>query len=504
MSEEISYKAKVSQKKQLSGIWIIPLLALGIGLWMLYQHINNTGPQIQLILPTADGLEVGKTQIKALNVNVGVITKITLSENYDFIIAKAQMSKDAERMLKDDSFFWVVKPRIGKEGVSGLETLLSGSYIQLQPGSSHVYRDSFKVLEQPPVAPADAKGLRVILKHREAGKLSVGDPVIYEGFTVGRVENANYNVDKKEASYQLFIFSPYDKLVTTTVHFWLSSGINLKMNAEGIDVKVPSLESILKGGVTFGSVDESATGNIISEQMYEFQLFNDIEQIREGMFNDYVEFVMLFDESVRGLQPNAPVEYRGLRIGTVSQVPLRIGTSSHSISSSKIPVLVKIELGRVYNDSRLFDPVTLKKSMEKEFLLGLRGTLKIGNLLTGSLYIDTDYQSANNTFVFEQFNGYPVFPTVAGGFSQVQKQLSELLDKINQLPVEETVENLNSTLKVLETALSGVTPDSSVYHQLEETLKETKSVMQDLKPIIKKINEKPNSLIFGDGNLERS
>ncbi|KFK57260.1 paraquat-inducible protein B, partial [Vibrio vulnificus] len=141
--------------------WIIPILALGIGLWMLFQHLNSTGPKIYRKLPTADGLEVGKTQIKALNVNVGVITDIALSENYDHIIATAQMSKDAQRMLREDSLFWVVKPRIGKDGISGLDTLLSGSYLQLQPGHGSQFQDSFTVLDLPPVAPTDAKGLRL-------------------------------------------------------------------------------------------------------------------------------------------------------------------------------------------------------------------------------------------------------------------------------------------------------------------------------------------------------
>ncbi|KDO13492.1 hypothetical protein DP83_18565, partial [Vibrio metoecus] len=150
MSDEPQVNAEITAQKQLSAIWIIPILALAMGLWMLFQYVNSTGPKITLILPTADGLEVGKTQIKALNVNVGVITDITLSENYDHIVATAQMSKDAERMLREDSLLWVVKPRIGREGISGLDTLLSGAYIQLQPGQSTAFQDQFTVMDLPP------------------------------------------------------------------------------------------------------------------------------------------------------------------------------------------------------------------------------------------------------------------------------------------------------------------------------------------------------------------
>ncbi len=151
MSDENNAAAQIKPQKQVSAIWIIPILALAMGAWMLFQYINSTGPEITLKLPTAEGIEVGKTEIKALNVKVGVITDVKLSEDYDHIIATAQMDKDADRMLREDSMFWVVKPRIGREGVSGLETLLSGAYVQLQPGKSKVKKSTLMCLTFHPL-----------------------------------------------------------------------------------------------------------------------------------------------------------------------------------------------------------------------------------------------------------------------------------------------------------------------------------------------------------------
>ncbi|ENM5738373.1 intermembrane transport protein PqiB [Vibrio mimicus] len=530
MSDEIQANADVTSQKQLSAIWIIPILALAMGLWMLFQYVNSTGPKITLILPTADGLEVGKTQIKALNVNVGVITDITLSENYDHIIATAQMTKDAERMLREDSLLWVVKPRIGREGISGLDTLLSGAYIQLQPGQSNTFQDKFTVMDLPPIAPSDAKGLRLILTSKEAGKLSVGDPVMYEGFTVGRVESTQFDVDSKKAHYQLFIFAPYDKLVSTRSFFWLNSGVNLQLNAEGLEFSLGSIESLLKGGVTFGLLQEEDSGQPITQQMTEFRLFDDVKQIREGMYDDYIEFVMMFDESVRGLKPSAPVEYRGLRIGTVSKVPLRTSTSNIDISTNRIPVLVRIELGRLYDNFNKADLPSLKSRMQQEFFKGLKASLKTGNLVTGALYIDTDYYPEEKIDGLRHFEGYPLFPTKQGGFAEVQKQVTDLLRKLNGLPMDDTLESLNSTLKTsekllasaerilkkqetqnlpadikaslkqLEATLGGFGPESTVYHELETTLKELNQVMAEFKPVLRTINEKPNALIFGDSD----
>lgn len=531
MSDEIQANAEVTSQKQLSAIWIIPILALAMGLWMLFQYVNSTGPKITLILPTADGLEVGKTQIKALNVNVGVITDITLSENYDHIVATAQMSKDAERMLREDTLFWVVKPRIGREGISGLDTLLSGAYIQLQPGKVSTSKAYFNVMDLPPVAPPDTKGLRLLLTSKEAGKLSVGDPVMYEGFTVGRVETTQFDVESKKAHYQLFVFAPYDKLVTSRTFFWLNSGVSLQLNAEGLEFSLGSVESLLKGGVTFGLLQEEDSGQLITQQMTEFRLFDDVKQIREGMYDDYIEFVMMFDESVRGLNPSAPVEYRGLRIGTVTKVPLRTRTSNIDINTKRIPVLVRIELGRLYDNFTAAELPALQQRMQDEFAKGLRASLKSGNIVTGALYIDMDYFSDEPTEQIARFDGYPVFPTKQGGFAEVQKQVTDLLRKVNQLPMDKTLLSLERTLQAserllisaerilnkqemqnlpvdiqaslrqLEQTISGLSPESTVYHELEMTLVDLKQIMSQLKPVVEQINSKPNSLVFGQDKI---
>lgn len=536
MSDKNKATAHVKSQKQVSTIWIVPLLALVMGAWMLFEYVNNTGPEITLRLPTAEGIEVGKTEIKSLNVKVGVITEVTLSDNYDYITAKASMNKDAERMLREDTLFWVVKPRIGKEGISGLETLLSGSYIQLQPGHSEKSERDFTVLDIPPVAPPDAKGLRIVLTHQEAGKLGVGDPVIYKGFTVGRVESTSLDINKQRARYQLFIFEPYDSLVRTKTNFWISSGMDLRLNTEGFEVKISSLETLLSGGVTFDTAPGEDTGPQVTEQMTQFRLFDDVKQAREGMYNDYIDFAMLFDESVRGLKPKAPVEYRGLRIGTVLQVPMRLPTPEEEGFASKVvPVLVRIEMGRIYDNFQSSSLEALKRKMKEDFSKGLRATLKTGSLLTGALYIDMDFFPGQNEFEAKEFQGYQVFPTVKGGFAQVERQVNELLVKLNNLPLEDTFSSLNSTLKTSERTLAsaekvaksidallkdkdtqalpadirqslqqmqktldGYGPDSTMYQEMQSTLKEIEQMMSEFQPVLRQLNEKPNSLVFGE------
>ncbi|CAE6894277.1 intermembrane transport protein PqiB [Vibrio alginolyticus] len=538
MSDENNTTAHIKPQKQISSVWVIPILALAMGAWMLFQYINSTGPQITLQLPTAEGIEAGKTEIRALNVKVGVITEVTLSKNYDHIIAKAQMNKDAKRMLRDDTMFWVVKPRIGRDGVSGLETLLSGAYIQLQPGKSEQEKEEFKVLDVPPVAAPDAEGLRLVLTHREAGKLGVGDPVIYKGFTVGRVEKTSFDVETRQALYQLFLFKPYDSLVRTGTKFWLNSGVDLQLNTEGFELKFGSLESLLTGGVTFDAIPGMDSGEPLTKDMESFRLYDDAKQLREGLYEEYIEFVMLFDESVRGLKAKAPVEYRGLRIGTVMRVPLRFPTQEESFSVKRIPVLVRIELGRLYEHFHMDSMEEHRDKLKQQFAKGLRATLKTGSLITGALYIDTDFYPDDKKYEPDEFLGLEVFPTMRGGFAQVQKQINDFLDKLNKLPMEDTLTSLNETLKTsertlasaervassidkllnqndtrqipadirqslqqLQKTLDGYGPNSTMYNELESTLKELEKVMTEFKPVLKQLNDKPNALVFGEDEV---
>ncbi|HIF9390810.1 TPA: intermembrane transport protein PqiB [Photobacterium damselae] len=534
MSDNKPTQAEVKNLKQVSAIWIIPIVALAIGIWMLAQYITSKGPEITLRMPTAEGIEVGKTQIKSLNVKVGVVTNIQLSDDYSYITVTARMNKDAERMLRDDTLFWVVKPRIGKEGISGLDTLLSGSYIELQPGKSDIKKHNFKVLDVPPIAPPDAKGLRVVLTNKEAGKLSVGDPVLYEGFTVGRVEQVSFNTNTKLANYHLFIFQPYDSLIQTTTKFWLASGVDFQMSASGINVKIGSLESLITGGVSFGLPDGVSSGEKVTTQNEKYRLYDNMKQVTEGMYDKYLPYVMLFKESIRGLQPGAPVEYRGVRIGTVEKVPFKLPTNKHGFSNKMIPILVHIELGRITQLGGHETLEGLKADLQEEFKTGLRATLKTGSLITGALFIDLNVDPDEKAPKLQSFDGYDIFPTKAGGFAEVQKQVTDLLKKLNNLPVEKTVNSLNSTLaateKTLQSAervtadldrllkqkdtqqlpadirqslkeiqhtLNSYGPNGAPYQNLEGALNQFQYVMQELQPVLKQINKKPNSLIFG-------
>jgi paraquat-inducible protein B len=532
-------QAKIKDKKQISAIWIVPMVAFAIGMWMLFQFISSKGAEVTITMPTAEGISIGKTEIKSLNVKVGVVTDITLSENYDYIEVKAMMNKGTERMLNDQTQFWVVKPRIGSGGASGLDTILSGSYIQILPGNSTTKQLNFTALELPPVTSLSTKGTRVILSHKEAGKLSVGDPVTYQGFTVGRVEKTSFNLEEKQAQYQLFIFEPYNDLLLSGSQFWLTSGIDVKLNADGFNIKLDSLESILSGGVTFGVPDGELAGQPIKDGLVQISLFDSYEQVQEGLYKQNVEFVMEFNESIRGLSSGAPVEYRGIRIGTVLQAPYNLTFSNNDTTGTKIQVLIKIEPDRFFDKNSGIYSTTLENASEQHFKNGLKGQLKNGNLLTGALFIDTEFGEPDPNYQLTQTDGYNIFPTRKGELTILQEQASLLIEKFNALPLNDAVDSmtqsmdsLNKTLvsadkafknvnkllsldatqnipqemqesmQKLQETLEGFNPDSNVYNDLEQALEKFEQIMLELQPILKQVNDKPNSLVFGNDQVD--
>jgi len=528
------HRAAPTPQKRLSPVWIVPFVALLIGAWLVYDNYSSRGPQITLNLPTADGIEAGKTLIKTRNVEVGQVETVRLSDDLTGVEITARMEPQAEDMLVEDTHFWVVKPRIGREGISGLGTVLSGAYIQLEPGQSEVDSREFNVSDQPPVAPPGAEGLRLNLISQVGNSLSVGDAVTFQGVGVGRVEEANFDVDTQSMHHRIFIESPYDTLVTENTRFWSASGVDIRLDSEGFRIKVESVEALLGGGVTFGVPDDVPAGTQAQEDA-SFELYSDEETARQGTFNRYLEYVLLIEDTVRGLSKGAPVEFRGVRIGTVAAVPWNF-TSPQPEDRERlaIPVLIRIEPQRLGIGAQELDLQEWRDRFQRLFAAGLRASLKSGSLLTGALFVDLKLDAElEDAYAAEVFADRPVFPTASSGLAQIQAQVMALLDKLNRLEVEPILSgldrnlqvseamlnqakrlvesmnglvsnpdtqnlpgNLNQTLVELRGTLSGLSPDSSVYQDLTRTLDEVETLVRDLQPAARKISDDPRALLF--------
>lgn len=521
-----SEQARVKRRARISPVWLIPVAAALIGLWLVYQNFLTRGPQVTLLLETAEGLEAGRTPVKVNSVQVGHVATIRLTDDYSGAIAEIQMHPDTAALLAEDSRFWVVKPRIGRQGVSGLNTLLSGAYIQLLPGDKKQTADRFTVLQHPPITSAGVPGVSVVLTGDAATALTPGDPIVYQGQTVGQVETVEFSVPQQHMQYRVFIKAPYSKVITSTTQFWLRSGIDFHIGADGVEVRTGSLQTIIAGGVTFGHPEGVEPGQPIDDGAH-FKLYATRAAALQDRFDRRIPYIVLLSDSVRGLSAGAPVLYRGIRIGTVQQVPYFTATYDYSdLDGFRVPVLIAIEPQRISNWFEWTDD-EWRANMQKLFEQGLRATIESANLLTGAMLVSLHFLDEPTDYTPRTVGDYRVFPSAPGTFSNIQQQITALLHKFNDLQLDgiissmqqtlqaisATTQSLNklveaddtqkltaqlaATLNALQKTLAAYQQGAPVYEQLGETLQQLNRILRDLEPLIKTLNRKPNALIFG-------
>ncbi|TNV21681.1 intermembrane transport protein PqiB [Buttiauxella sp. B2] len=530
--ENKSGEAKVTKVKNWSPIWIFPIVTVLIGAWILFYHYSHQGPEVTLITTNAEGIEGGKTTIKSRSVDVGVVESAVLSDDLLHVEITARMHSGMEKLLHKDSVFWVVKPQIGREGISGLSTLLSGAYIELQPGTKGAKPARYDLLDAPPLAPPDAKGIRITLDSNKAGQLSPGDPVLFRGYRVGSVETSTFDPAKRAISYQLFIGAPNDRLVTSNVRFWKDSGVAVDLSSQGMRVEMGSLTTLFSGGVSFDVPESLEQGEPVSPGS-EFRLFDDQKSIQDSLYTKHIDYLMFFKDSVRGLQPGAPIEFRGIRLGTVARVPFFTPGMRQALNDDfRIPVLIRIEPERLQN--MVGETTDIQMALDALLKRGLRASMKTGNIVTGALYIDLDfYPKAPPITGMTTFSGYPIIPTMSGGLAQIQQRLLETLDKINNLPLnpmieqttkslaesqrtmqhlQQTLDNLNkitsnksmqslpedmqTTLRELNRSMQGFQPGSAAYNKMVGDMQRLDQVLRELQPVLRTLNDKSNSLVF--------
>lgn len=525
MTDDIAdAKPIIKQKSRISGIWILPIIAAIIGMGMLYQEWQDRGQPIVITFENAEGLEEKKTKVKFKNVNIGTLESIEFSDSGDGVQANVIIERDMTRFLRTDSQFWVVRPRVGSSGVTGISTLFSGAYINLEPGKSQTLSNDFMGLESPPVASPNDEGLKLRLVSSGGKALSEGNPVMYRGFEVGAVEAVNFDVESREISYDIFINAPYHNLITTNTYFWNAGGFELSTNRQGVSVNFASVEAFISGGVEFDIPEDLPLGDRITEAS-DFTLYTNKASVTEDRAYEYLEYIILVEDSIAGIQVGTPVEYRGIRIGKVAKPYLGFHqTNLIAPDEVRIPVVIHIEPRRLTQDDG-YSLEWFDRQFKQWIETGLAATIETDNFLTGSMKVSLDMSNkATSDITF--FGDYVVIPIGASGFASILEKTDRLLSKLNALDVESIIASLDSTLATADKTLSsandaiiatqsvvesvnatmaegravlkGLQPSSPLYQEIQGNLIELQNTMDRLQPFLEKISAKPNLLIFSD------
>ncbi len=534
-------EARVGGGLKFSTIWLVPVVALLIGLWMTYSHYAGQGPIIEITFQGGTGIQPGTTKVRRKNVEIGEVLDLRLSEDAEEVVLSVRIYDHAKQLLHEDSQFWVVRPRIGAGGISGLSTLLSGAYIELSPGSGEDLADEFEGLETPPVTPLGTPGLFVTLDRVGNQALHEGDPILFHGMAVGTIEFVYFNNEKRRTYYNAFIAAPYDQLVTENTRFWFSSGLSVDLSADGIRFNMASLSAVLAGGVAFDVPEGLPLGEPITERAY-FNIYPRESASREVRYENALSFVILFNDSIRGLRPGAPVEYRGVKVGEVVRTDIDYREIENLLEpDSRIPVMIDLVPARLgYAD----DYAVLNEVDERINELiddGLTAGLAMGNLLTGQKYIELQYYG-DGFGESQTFAGYTVIPSIGGQLDQLLANASNAMMTINELPLDQLVGSahvaldeiaatlaefrksaselddiladpashelmgtLNATLTSFQQLAADFSEGSATNAELQKILQSLAQTLNELEPVLRNIRRKPNSLIFGgseDRDLE--
>lgn len=436
-------EAEVAARGRLSMVWLIPLVALVIGAWLAYKAYSEQGPTVQISFKNAAGLEAGKTKVKFKDVEVGEVKRIALSEDLDRVVVTASLVAGAERYLTEGTRFWVQRPRVTASRVSGLETLLSGAYIAIDPVTEGEPARQFVGLEEPPLFTTAEPGTRFVLRSPTLGSLNVGSPVYYRSIQVGQVVNHSLDPDGKAVSIHIFINTPHDRRVLTTTRFWNASGLDFKLTADGIQMDTESLLSVVIGGIAFDTPESlEGLGSPAGAEQY-FPLYPSRDKAHEKVYPEKDRYVLYFQGSVRGLNVGAPVLLRGIKLGEVLDVQLKFDTDAFEF---RVPVLIQIEPGRIgiSGDEQSLDQDDVLARLVDE---GLRAQLKPGSLLTGQLYVDLDIYPDAPPASIRVEDGYRVVPTVAAPLEAITTKVNSFLDTLQALPLEDIGEDLRETVR---------------------------------------------------------
>ncbi|MEM6898290.1 MAG: MlaD family protein [Pseudomonadota bacterium] len=548
LHEAPQLEVKHDKSRRISAVWIVPAIAAILAGLVGWQALSDRGPLVEVRFQQAKGIKPGKTEIKHKDVVVGVVENVVFADDLNGVIVTARLALEIEPYLGDKTDFWVVSANVSAGNLTGLDTILSGSYIEVDwSGPPNQTRRKFVGLDKQPLTPPSTKGQHFRIKAPNAGSLGVGSPVYFRGIKVGKIESRELSDDYASVLYETFIDAPYDELIGVSTVFWNVSGFRLETKTDGLALNVASIEALLSGGVAFTSLSSNLS-NASPEETQVFSLYPNEAAALESRFIEGnetgVSFRVSFQDSVGGLEPGAPVEWQGIRIGTV--LDLKLNPRSQP-ADRLVDVIIELQPSRVGLD---FDTNEDAQNSIQEWVdSGMRVRLATGNILTGRKVVRFEDGVDSTPFVVDFENDLiPRLPTAASGLDVVAEDAETLMATLAELPLDDLVssavrlldnsnafvgspelqrlpfefnttlgsvgsaaarldlasqnipqlvESLDDIANAGEAALIGVSPDSTLYVDLAGAVRELRNASRSLSDLARQLEQQPNSLIMG-------
>jgi paraquat-inducible protein B len=468
-------RSRVDRRRRLSLIWSIPVVTALVAAWLAWTTLSQRGPLITITFESAEGLVANQSHVRHKDVDMGTVQKVALSKDLQHVVVTVRMNREAEPLLTDQAKFWVVKPRFFAGALSGLETLISGSYIELLPSPAGGKREThFTGLETPPVLQSDVPGHTFLLHASRIGSISLGSPVLFRDLSVGEVLGWDVGEMAQSVTIHAFVRAPYDKYVHDNSRFWNASGASVELGANGLQLQLESLRALVLGGIAFQTPDEGRNSPVSAEG-HVFTLYPTKDAADAAAFTRTLTMRAIFHGSVSGLAVGAPVTIHGIRIGQVESVGLRYDLNSDDVV---VPVVFVVEPDRIAQLDLPSDG-DLDKMLKRVVDRGLRVELESANLLTGQKQLALAYVPNAPPAHLAKADGQYVLPVSENGSDDIAGTASTLMARLNAIPFEQIGQNLNQTLAGVNTLANDPALKQSLA-SLQATLASTQTMVARL------------------------
>jgi paraquat-inducible protein B len=444
-------RSQLDRRRRLSLIWAIPIVTALVGLWLAWHTLTERGPLITISFESASGLVAGQSHVRTKDVDMGLVEHIGLSPDLQRVVVTVRMNREAKPLLTDKAQFWIVKPRFFAGALTGLETLVSGAYVALQPsGPGGTPKTHFVGLETPPVLTSDVPGHTFLLQTARLGNITLGSPVFFHGLEVGEVLGWDIAHMADSVTLHAFVRAPFDQYVHDTTRFWNASGATVQLSANGLDVKLESLRALLLGGIAF-ETPTAEPGQPVAGQNHVFMMYGSQQEAEAAGFSYKIRFVSYFAGSVSGLQAGAPVTLRGIQIGEVKNVTLHYDKPTDSVV---VAVRYEVEPERIA-DLKLPAEKDLAASLAGLVQRGLRVRLDSTSVITGTkvLALEVDPHAPPATLGVR--DGVFVLPVANNGSADIAGAAAAVMAKLQAIPFQQIGDNLNQTLAGMNGLVNG-------------------------------------------------
>jgi len=465
-------RSRADRRRRVSLIWAIPLVTILVAAWLAWDTLSKRGPEITIRFDSASGLQANQSRIRYRDVDLGVVEKVVLSPDRRDVIVTARMTRDARPLLTEKALFWVVKPRFFAGSLTGLETLVSGAYIQMEPASeAGVPTTDFTGSEDPPVLHSSVPGHTFRLRSPRIGSLNPGSPILFRDLTVGEVLGWDIGEMADYVTIHAFVRAPYDRYVHDKTVFWNASGASVALGANGLRLQLESLRALVLGGIGFETPEKGA-GSPVAQEDHEFALYQDRDAANTAGFERSVRFISYFKGTVSGLSTGSAVVLHGLRIGAVTDVALSYDKVADEVT---VAVRYEVEPDRI---ARLNLPEgdDLDKAMNDMVHRGLRIKLESASLVTGSQQLAIDIVSGAPDAPYGKDGDAYVLPPLDAGQADLSSSAGALIARLQKIPFEEIGDNLNKTLSGASDTVNNPKLRQAIA-ALNETLTSTQTLM---------------------------